>query len=78
MGRGTQCRAVPNAYLATTHLDRRPRESGDPVAFVQRRWIPAFAGMTSVSLRFRANDVSLAALPQPLPMRARSRRPYRD
>src|SRR6266511_1720434 len=25
---------------------RRPREGGDPVAFLERRWIPAFAGMT--------------------------------
>ena len=25
----------------------RPRESGDAVAYITRRWIPAFAGMTS-------------------------------
>src|SRR5713101_4550955 len=25
---------------------RRPRESGDPVTFGKRHWIPAFAGMT--------------------------------
>jgi hypothetical protein len=38
---------------------RHPRESGDPVAFVahrditnQRRWIPAFAGMTAEELVF--------------------------
>jgi hypothetical protein len=27
---------------------RRPREGGDPAAFDERRWIPAFAGMTGV------------------------------
>jgi len=27
---------------------RRPREGGDPVTFVERHWIPAFAGMDGV------------------------------
>jgi hypothetical protein len=29
---------------------RRPRESGDPVAFIKRHWIPAFAGMTTLGI----------------------------
>ncbi len=28
-------------------IDCRPREGGDPVSFVESRWIPAFAGMTA-------------------------------
>src|SRR5205809_8039465 len=34
----------------------RSRESGDPVSFDQRRWIPAFAGMTQT--RFRGDDAN--------------------
>ena len=33
------CYAIEENYC-------RPREGGDPVSLVERRWIPAFAGMT--------------------------------
>ncbi len=36
----------PRTMAISMKLCRRPRGSGDPVTFGQRRWIPAYAGMT--------------------------------
>jgi hypothetical protein len=35
----------------TFRKGRHPRERGDPVAFVKRRWISPFAGMTILRIR---------------------------
>ena len=56
--------AQRRASLHARH--RRPRESGDPVTFAARRWVPAFAGTTSY---MHVGIVLCMAIDKPAPQR---------
>ena len=48
--------------IVKTYNPRRPRAGGDPVTFVERHWIPAFAGMTAHSIVVPAQQLYVQRL----------------
>ena len=43
----TLVRKLGDTFPTARYRTRHPRVGGDPVAYVERRWIPAYAGTTA-------------------------------